>query len=125
MSKKVLKEEEISLEEVKDLLKQRDEEAPLNYIQRVTLDYAQRFSKDFPHQEEFITKIKDDFEISKVKAIQLINIKAEEINDLNLVLGKDYSKETKEEIFRIYKEHLAMYADEIAEEEELGELDEF
>lgn len=58
MSKRILKEEAITLEKVKEKLLERDEEnAPLNYIQRVTLDYAFRFSKDIQKSELLVDTI--------------------------------------------------------------------
>jgi DNA-directed RNA polymerase subunit F len=125
MAKRILSEKAISLEEVKELLKQRDEEAPLNYIQRVTLDFANRFSKDFPKQTEFIQKMAEEFDIKKDKAIQLINIVPESVKDVDIILGRDYSKETKTNVFERIKEHLAMYADFVEEEDAEEDLDEF
>ena len=123
MSRKILSEKPISLERVKDLLKFRGEKADLNYIQRVTLEYAQKFSKHFPNSEEMLDILNERYEISREKGIQLINMNPKYPEELNLVLEEKYPTEVKVEIINLLQEHLSMFDIE-SEDEESSEEDE-
>lgn len=124
MSRKILSEKPISLERVKDLLKFRGEKAELNYIQRVTLEYAQKFSKHFPNSEEMLDILNERYEISREKGIQIINMNPKLPEELNLVLEEKYATEVKEEIINLLHEHQAMFEIESSEEpEEQADLD--
>ncbi len=116
MSRKILSEKPISLERVKDLLKFRGEKAELNYIQRVTLEYAQKFSKHFPNSEEMLDILNEKYEISREKGIQLINMNPKYPDELNLVLEEKFPAETKLEIFNLIQEHLSMFEIDTTEE---------
>ena len=117
MSRKILSEKPISLERVKDLLKFRGEKAELNYIQRVTLEYAQKFSKHFPNSEEMLDILNERYEISREKGIQLINMNPKYPDELNLVLEEKFPAETKIEIINLIQEHLSMFEIDSSEEE--------
>ena len=119
MSRKILSEKPISLERVKDLLKFRGEQADLNYIQRVTYEYAYKFSKHFPNSEEMLDTLNQKYSISRDKGIQLININPKRIEEINLVLEDSIPDETKNEILSLFLEHLSLY--EIVEQEEADE----
>ncbi|MFW9991335.1 MAG: hypothetical protein ACFFD4_04670 [Candidatus Odinarchaeota archaeon] len=159
MSKRILREKSVTLERVKELLLERDEEhAPLNYIQRVTLDYAFRFSKEVPKGEPLVDKLtaelstkeetrrilnreftnEEEEEIRKVKiltgddsaaeekrqeilqnharekAIQIVTIKAEEPDDIVLVLGESISEELKKQLYEMVIEHIEENLDAVA-----------
>ena len=117
MSRKILSEKPISLERVKDLLKFRGEKAELNYIQRVTLEYAQKFSKHFPNSEEMLDILNERYEISREKGIQLINMNPKYPDELNLVLEEKFPAETKIEIINLIQEHLSMFEIDSSEED--------
>ena len=124
MSRKILSEKPISLERVKDLLKFRGEKAELNYIQRVTLEYAQKFSKHFPNSEEMLDILNEKYEISREKGIQIINMNPKYPDELNLVLEDKYPTETKVEIINLIQEHLSMFEIEASGEETSTEEEE-
>lgn len=124
MSRKILSEKPISLERVKDLLKFRGEKADLNYIQRVTLEYAQKFSKHFPNSEEMLDILNERYEISREKGIQLINMNPKYPEELNLVLEEKYPTEVKVEIINLLQEHLSMFDIESEDEESSEENEE-
>ena len=109
MSRKILSEKPISLERVKDLLKFRGEQAELNYIQRVTYEYAHKFSKHFPNSEEMLDTLNQEYEISRDKGIQLINMNPKKIEEMSLVLDEKYSDEVKTEILNKFIEHLSLF----------------
>lgn len=110
MSRKVLSEKPITLEKVHELLKKREKSHELNYIQRVTLEYALKFSKDFPHSEEIIDILGDKFNISREDGIQLVNLDPQRIEEVSLILDDHFDLEVKEEIMRLIHEHKAQYA---------------
>lgn len=124
MSRKILSEKPISLERVKDLLKFRGEKADLNYIQRVTLEYAQKFSKHFPNSEEMLDILNERYEISREKGIQLINMNPKYPDELNLVLEEKIPNETKLEIINLFQEHLSMFEIDTSDDESKEENEE-
>lgn len=124
MSRKILSEKPISLERVKDLLKFRGESVELNYIQRVTMEYAQKFSKHFPNSEEMLDILNERFEISREKAIQIINMNPKLPEELNLVLEEKIPNETKIEILNLIHEHQSMFNIDTTEEESEEPVDE-
>ena len=124
MSRKILSEKPISLERVKDLLKFRGESADLNYIQRVTLEYAQKFSKHFPNSEEMLDILNERYEISREKGIQLINMNPKYPEELNLVLEEKYPTEVKIEIINLLQEHLSMFDLDTEDDESSAEDEE-
>ena len=124
MSRKILSEKPISLERVKDLLKFRGENAELNYIQRVTFEYAQKFSKHFPNSEEMLDILNEKYEISREKGIQIINMNPKHPDELNLVLEDKYTTEIKTEIINLIHQHQTMFEIDTTEEENKEENDE-
>jgi DNA-directed RNA polymerase subunit F len=124
MSRKILSEKPISLERVKDLLKFRGEQAELNYIQRVTYEYAHKYSKHFPNSEEMLDTLNREFEISRDKGIQLINMNPKKVDEISLVLDEKYSNETKNEILNLFIEHLSLFEfepEDLSSDEDLSE----
>lgn len=109
MSRKILSEKPISLERVKDLLKFRGEQADLNYIQRVTLEYAHKYSKHFPNSEEMLDTLNQKYEISRDKGIQIINMNPKDKEEFSLVLDDRISDEVKNEILNLFMEHLSLF----------------
>ena len=124
MSRKILSEKPISLERVKDLLKFRGETADLNYIQRVTFEYAQKFSKHFPNSEEMLDILNEKYEISREKGIQIINMNPKLPDELNLVLEEKFPTESKVEIINLIQEHQSMFEIEQTEEDSSNEDEE-
>jgi DNA-directed RNA polymerase subunit F len=117
MSRKILSEKPVSLERVKELLKFRGEKADLNYIQRVTFEYAHKFSKHFPNSEEMLDTLNERYEISREKGIQLINMNPKYPEELTLVLEDKFPKDKAIEIIELFKEHLSMFQVEMGEED--------
>ena len=110
MSRKVLSEKPITLEKVHQLLKKRERSHELNYIQRVTLEYALKFSKEFPHSEEIIDILGERFNIAREDGIQLVNLDPQRIEEVSLILDDHFDHEVKEEILRLIREHKEQYA---------------
>ena len=111
MSPKILSDKAISLEMVRDLLKERSNSADLNYIQRITLDFCHRFSEYLPKAEEFIELLGNEFNLSREDAIQIINIDPTRIEEVNLVLEDKIPLEERKRLLDLIKEHKEKYKD--------------
>ncbi|MHA2364710.1 MAG: hypothetical protein ACXAC7_12200 [Candidatus Hodarchaeales archaeon] len=117
MSRKVLSEKPITLERVRDLLKQRESNAELNYIQRVTLEYAHKFSRHFPQSEEMLELLGEQFNISREEGIQLINTDPEQVEEITLILENQYDENTKQEILALFSQYKEQYKKTESKEE--------
>ena len=100
--RRVIEVKELTLPEVKTLLEQRGKESELDRVQRVTLDYATKFSKVDP---DVVAALKQELTeqhgLSQFAAIQLINILPESIDELRTLLtreGRTFSTEELENI---------------------------
>ena len=104
-----MKETPITLLQVKELLEQRREEIDLTYIQKVTLDYATRFTPniDREKEKELITNLVKNFNMQKEQAIQLITLNPRSKDEVLLVLGKDYSEEDADQILELCVQYLS------------------
>jgi DNA-directed RNA polymerase subunit F len=110
--KDVSEEKPITLAEVKDILKKRESEGELTYVQQVTLDYANKFCK-YPLEDAL--KLKDEiigkFKISEITAIQIVNLSTPPSStlELNLILDKEpktLTEEQKSELIALIKEYV-------------------
>jgi DNA-directed RNA polymerase subunit F len=93
MPKDVFEEKSVTLAEVKEILKKRESESTeLTYVQQVTLDYANKFSR---YSVEDTLKLKEElmkrFGISEKAAIQIVNLNTPLTNplELNIILDKE------------------------------------
>jgi len=97
--KRVIEVKELTLPEVKALLEKRGEDAELNRVQRITLDYVSRFCKI---DLESALKLKDEltkkFGLSLFATIQIINIMPESIEELRTLLTQEGKVFTTEEL---------------------------
>lgn len=116
MSRRILEEEPVPLSKVKELLDLREEDAPLNYIQRVALDHANRFSKNLTTYENLLKRLQEEFELSEIVSIQLVNLIPSIIADVKAILGDSVPEETQEKILKVCLEHQDL--DDKASEEE-------
>ena len=109
----MIEEKSVPLSVVKRILYNKDKIEPLNYIQRVTLDHAKRYSGAISDDkvEELISFLHDNFGISRIVAIQLLNIWPSEEVDARVILGESLKQEEIESI-------LARLEEEKVEEEE-------
>ncbi len=125
MSHRVSSEDPVPLAEVEKRLKRREEAAPLNYIQRVTLDHAHRFS-DVRAGKELVTQLMDTFELDRLIAVQIVNLCPKTLTDITAVLGESVDESVRQKILEFYTEQVASKEEEIEEEEDEEEdLEEF
>ncbi|MFW9917176.1 MAG: hypothetical protein ACFFGZ_16335 [Candidatus Thorarchaeota archaeon] len=123
MSHRVSSEDPVPLAEVEKRLKRREEAAPLNYIQRVTLDHAHRFS-DARAGKELVTDLMGTFELDRLIAVQIVNLCPKTLTDITAVLGESVDESVRQKILEFYTEQVASKEEEIEEEEE-EDLEEF
>ena len=101
MEKKIIEEKNLTLAEVKDILLEREEkEEELSYVQRITLDYINKFSS-FNSEESraFVNDLISKFEIEENYAIQIVNLSKlpETPEELDLIFDRTEKKPTEEQ----------------------------
>ncbi|MHA1300737.1 MAG: RNA polymerase Rpb4 family protein [Candidatus Helarchaeota archaeon] len=112
MEKKIIEEKNLTLAEVKAILKEREEkETELSYVQRITLDYINKFSKFDPEESrQFVDDLVSKFGIDENFAIQIVNLSnlPEKEEELDLIFDRADNKPTEEqkkEILELIKEY--------------------
>ena len=87
MVRKALKEQTITVPQVKEALDSIGEER-LDQFQRRSLDYATKFSKVEPSQvDSLIKKIVEEFELDEESAVQIINAMPESVYEIRVFLA--------------------------------------
>ncbi|MDH5807302.1 MAG: RNA polymerase Rpb4 family protein [Candidatus Methanomethylicaceae archaeon] len=86
MPKEVVKEEVLSLPQVKKLLEKRFNEGEPNYLQKITYDYVTKFSKLPPEKAEELMKKLEVEGISPPVAAQIVNIMPKTTDELRILL---------------------------------------
>jgi len=126
MPRQILNDKPIPLATVRRLLEHREEEAPLNYVQRVTLEHSGRFSRPLVKADALIQKLVDRFGLSERTVIQILNLDPKKPLDIETVVGEKLNEKEKEEFLEIYTEAIAEIEREKAgEAEEKGDEDVF
>lgn len=124
MSHRISSEESVSLAEVEKRLKQREEAAPLNYIQRVTLDHAHRFS-DQRAGNDLADLLMSTFELDRLVAVQLVNLCPKSLIDVTAVLGESVDETIRQKVLDFYTEHVAAQPEVVEDDEDEDEDEEF
>ncbi len=87
MPREIIKEEEVTLPQVKKLLEQRTTEGELSYLQRLTYEYTVKFSRLGPEKaEELFKRLKEDG-ISASVASQIVNILPTSVDELRTIFA--------------------------------------
>jgi len=87
MPPKPLREQVLTVAQVKKMLESLDEEK-LDQLQRRSLDYASKFSRVDPEKAEILVKnLMEKFELEKEEAIQLVNCMPESIEEIRVFLA--------------------------------------
>ncbi|MFB0560613.1 MAG: DNA-directed RNA polymerase subunit F [Candidatus Lokiarchaeia archaeon] len=104
MPVKILKERLLNLAEVKKILEERSSKGELSYVQRVTLDYATKFSQ-LPVEKsvEIVKRLIENFGISESTAIQIVNAVPKSIDELRVFLTNEQKIFTEEELSEFLK----------------------
>ncbi|UCG00481.1 MAG: hypothetical protein JSW11_12700 [Candidatus Heimdallarchaeota archaeon] len=120
MVRKVLDEKPITLGQVYELLKIR-EETGINYVQRVTAQHAEKLSRDAAFSEEAIQTIKEEFDLPRILVVQILNINPKTSIDVKAITGDRLSDDQIDQLLSRYTEYVTLAATkdkEISEEEE-------
>jgi DNA-directed RNA polymerase subunit F len=112
LPKEVLEEKSITLEEVQQTLKENEEKGELSYIQRVTLDYAIKFSQlNAEAAKKLVTELQTDFSLDLDTAIQIVNCMPGSLGELRVFLvgtkESTISQEQQKEILDRIKKALS------------------
>ena len=105
LPKDIFEEKSVTLAEVKKILEKRAEDAAaagteLSYVQQVTLDYVNKFSR-FPREEalKLIEELMTKFGLSERASIQIVNLYTPPVAaiELNIILDKEPVSLTEEQ----------------------------
>lgn len=89
MPREVVKEEVLTLPQVKKLLEQRGKEGELSYLQRLTYDYAVKLSKLSPEKaEELLNRLKAEGLSPEISA-QIVNIMPKTVDELRTIFASE------------------------------------
>ena len=87
MPREILKEEETTLPKVKMLLEQRLKEGELSHLQRLTYDYATKFSKLSPEKADALLQRLKEEGVSAAIASQIVNIMPVSVEELRTIFS--------------------------------------
>lgn len=108
MPRKAIKEQIITIPQVKKILESIGEEQ-LDQFQRRSLDYTSKFSKlDSKTAEKLITGLVEKFELEEQEVVQLVNCMPESVEEIRVFLagGRKIVETSKlEEILTFLNEH--------------------
>ncbi len=108
MPRKAIKEQIITIPQVKKILEAIGEEQ-LDQFQRRSLDYTSKFSKlDSKTAEKLITGLIEKFELEEQEVVQLVNCMPESVEEIRVFLagGRRIVETSKlEEILAFLDEH--------------------
>jgi DNA-directed RNA polymerase subunit F len=108
MPRKAIKEQIITIPQVKKILEAIGEEQ-LDQFQRRSLDYASKFSKlDSETAEKLVTGLVEKFELEEEEVVQLVNCMPESVEEIRVFLagGRRIVETSKlEEILAFLDEH--------------------
>ena len=108
MPRKAIKEQIITIPQVKKILEAIGEEQ-LDQFQRRSLDYASKFSKlDSKTAKKLITGLIEKFELEEQEVVQLVNCMPESVEEIRVFLagGRRIVETSKlEEILAFLDEH--------------------
>lgn len=89
MPREIVKEEEVTLPKVKLLLEQRQKEGELSHLQKLTYDYATKFSKIDPEKADaLLARLKEEG-VSGFLATQIVNIMPTSVEELRTIFSAE------------------------------------
>jgi DNA-directed RNA polymerase subunit F len=89
MPREIVKEEEVTLPKVKMLLEQRQKGGELSHLQKITYDYASKFSKiDAEKADALLSRLKEEG-ISGTLATQIVNVLPTSVEELRTIFSAE------------------------------------
>ena len=111
MPKKIKHIVEVPTPKVRDFLRERQKEGELSTMQNVTLDYASKLSKlDSERAEELVSRLMEEFELSRFTAVQIANILPRVVEELRPTLvseGRIFLSSELQKILNVVSEYLS------------------
>jgi len=102
MPKEIIKEEEVTLPQVKKLLAQRGKEGELSFQQSITLEHASAFSRMAPAvSAKVVEKLIKIYDLSRSQAVQIVNIAPTTIEELKSILTSRTTNLTEDQLIEI------------------------
>jgi len=102
IGKEVTGEKPVPLAKVLELLEKQKKQGELEYGQRLTYDYAQKFAKlDVKKTEELIGELLKIEKIREHQAIALVDLMPEKKEDVELIFAKERTMLEEEDITKI------------------------
>ena len=101
MVRKIQEEKPIPLGQVYELLQKR-EEAGINYVQLVTAQHAENLSRHAAYSEEVLELIQNDFGLSRLLAVQVVNMNPKTLLDIKAVTGDKLTDDQIEKLLEMY-----------------------
>jgi len=89
MPREIVREEEVTLPQVKKLLDQRMTEGELSYLQRLTYDYTTKFSKLNPDKVEGLLGKLKEAGVSPSVATQIVNVMPTSVDELRTIFAAE------------------------------------
>jgi DNA-directed RNA polymerase subunit F len=120
MVRKISEEKPIPLGQVYELLQIR-EEAGINYVQRVTAQHAEKLSRNAAYSEEVLESLQKEFELSRLIAVQLVNINPTKASDVKAVVGERLTDDQIEVLLERYSEFVTKLLAAMPPSKETGE----
>ncbi len=89
IGKEILSKKQVSLTQVKEILKEKSEKKELNYEQKVTFEYAKKFAKVTPSKEESLFKELTALDlVNEEFALKVIDLAPDELSVLKTLVPK-------------------------------------
>lgn len=123
MVRKVLDEKPITLGQVYELLKIR-EETGINYVQRVTAQHAEKVSREAAFSEEAIQAIHEEFDLPRILVVQILNINPKTPIDVRAITGDRLSNDQIEQLLERYSKFVTIAATAATKDKEISEEEE-
>ncbi len=102
---KILSEEPLTLDKVKEILAERKKAGDLTYEQKVSLEYAKEFGKMNSKKVEEAVNALLNLDIPLEKAIEIVNARPETLEQALLFFEKEKkAKEKAEKVLEIVKD---------------------
>ena len=102
MPREIIKEEEVTLPQVKKILTKRAKEGELSFQQSITLEHASTFSKMAPAvSRKLVDRLIKKYELSRAQAVQIVNIAPTSPEEIKTILDTRSTNLTDEQIIEI------------------------
>ncbi|MEM2878063.1 MAG: RNA polymerase Rpb4 family protein [Candidatus Hadarchaeales archaeon] len=101
IGKRVVGERHVTLSKVKEILEKKKKEGDLDYSQRLTYDYAQKFAKlDQKKADDLMAKLLE-MGLKEHQAVMLMDFMPESKEEIDLIFSKERAKLGEEDAKKV------------------------